>query len=139
MSHGPTGHDPLEEYLQNLTRRRFFGSMASTLTGGLGASALSSLIAEGAIAAAPGVGNLLQSLPHHAPKAKRIIYMHMEGGPSQIDMFDHKPGLRERFDADLPDSIRMGQRITTMTSGQDRLPVAPSMFSFKRYDNNQDG
>ncbi|MDG2476685.1 MAG: DUF1501 domain-containing protein [Phycisphaerales bacterium] len=139
MSHGQTGHDPLEEYLQNLTRRRFFGSMASTLTGGLGASALSSLIADGAIAAAPGVGNLLQSLPHHAPKAKRIIYMHMEGGPSQIDMFDHKPGLRERFDADLPDSIRMGQRITTMTSGQDRLPVAPSMFSFKRYDNNQDG
>lgn len=140
MIHHPiTGHDPLEEYLQNLTRRRFFGSMASTLTGGLGATALSSLLTSGAVAAAPGVDALLQSLPHHAPKAKRIIYMHMEGGPSQIDLWDYKPGLRERFDADLPDSIRMGQRITTMTSGQDRLPVAPSMFNFKRYDNNQNG
>ena len=134
-----TGHDPLEEYLQNLTRRRFFGAMSSTLTGGLGATALSSLLTEGAMAAAPGVEQLLQSLPHHAPKAKRIIYMHMEGGPSQIDLWDHKPGLRQRFDADLPDSIRKGQRITTMTSGQDRLPVAPSMFNFKRYDNNENG
>jgi uncharacterized protein (DUF1501 family) len=140
MSHHPmTGHDPLEEYLQNLTRRRFFGAMSSTLTGGLGATALSSLLTEGAMAAAPGVEQLLQSLPHHAPKAKRIIYMHMEGGPSQIDLWDHKPGLRQRFDADLPDSIRKGQRITTMTSGQDRLPVAPSMFNFKRYDNNENG
>lgn len=133
------GHDPLEEYLCNLTRRRFFGSMASTLTGGLGITALSSLFANPAFGAGPDANAILSALPHHAPKAKRIIYMHMEGGPSQIDLFDHKPGLRDRFDEDLPDSIRMGQRITTMTSGQDRLPVAPSMFGFKRYANNEDG
>ena len=63
----------------------------------------------------------------------------MCGGPSQLDLFDYKPELRDRFDQDLPDSIRRGQRITTMTSGQDRLPVAPSMFEFKRYDNNAGG
>ncbi|MEO0649310.1 MAG: DUF1501 domain-containing protein, partial [Planctomycetota bacterium] len=63
----------------------------------------------------------------------------MEGAPSQIDLFDHKPGLRERFDEDLPDSIRQGQRLTGMTSGQDRFPVAPSIFEFKHYPNQQDG
>jgi hypothetical protein len=63
----------------------------------------------------------------------------MEGAPSQIDLWDHKPELRRRFDQDLPDSIRQGQRLTTMTSGQTRFPIAPSMFKFSRYANNQDG
>jgi len=140
MSHcNHTGRDSLEEYLRNLTRRRFFGGVASTLTGGLGVAALSSLLTDSAIAGPPGASEILQSIPHHAPTAKRIIYMHMEGGPSQLDLFDHKPGLGKRFDEDLPDSIRMGQRITTMTSGQDRFPVAPSLFTFKRYKNREDG
>src|SRR5499427_2699397 len=63
----------------------------------------------------------------------------MEGAPSQIDLFDYKPGLRERFDQDLPDSIRQGQRLTGMTSRQSRFPVAPSIFKFSRYANHQDG
>ena len=74
----------------------------------------------------------LPDLPHFAPKAKRLIYLHMNGAPSQIDLFDHKPRLTDHFDQDLPDSIRNGQRITTMTSGQKRFPVAPSKFKFER-------
>jgi hypothetical protein len=74
----------------------------------------------------------LPDLPHFAPKAKSVIYLHMNGGPSQIDMWDHKPVLADHFYKELPDSIRMGQRITTMTSGQSRLPVAPSKFKFSQ-------
>ena len=63
----------------------------------------------------------------------------MSGAPSQMDMFDYKPEMGKWFDKDLPDTIRMGQRLTTMTSGQKRFPVAPSIYKFKKYDNNQDG
>lgn len=73
----------------------------------------------------------LSGFPHFAPKAKRLIYLHMNGAPSQLDLFDHKPQLQEYFDKDLPDSIRNNQRITGMTSGQARFPVAPSKFAFK--------
>lgn len=72
------------------------------------------------------------NFPNFAPKAKRLIYLHMNGAPSQLDLFDYKPGLQKLFDTDLPESIRKGQRITTMTSGQARLPVAPSIFGFKQ-------
>ncbi len=72
-------------------------------------------------------------MPNFKAQAKAIIYLHMNGGPSQIDTWDYKPVLDDYFDQDLPDSIRMGQRITTMTSGQKRLPVAPSKFAFQRY------
>jgi len=135
--------DPLEEHLLNLTRRRFFAKSASSLGATLGTFALSSLIAPTAIgrlrldtspaAHVPTLG------PHFAPKAKRVIYMHMEGAPSQHDLFDYKPGLRARFNQDLPDSIRQGQRLTGMTSGQARFPIAPSIFKFSKYANNQDG
>ncbi len=81
----------------------------------------------------------MPDLPHFAPKAKRIIYLFMSGAPSQMDMFDYKPEMGKWFDKDLPDTIRMGQRLTTMTSGQKRFPVAPSIYKFKKYDNNQDG
>jgi hypothetical protein len=118
-----------------LTRRRFFGRAASTIGAGLGGLALSSVLAEGA----RGETSAAATGPHFAPKARRVIYLHMEGGPSQLDLFDHKPELRRRFDQDLPDSIRDGQRLTTMTSGQTRFPVAPSMFRFARYANRQDG
>jgi hypothetical protein len=72
-------------------------------------------------------------IPHHAPTAKRFIYLFMNGGPSQIDLFDYKPELDTFFDKDLPDSVRMGQRITTMTSGQQRFPMAPSKFKFAQH------
>ncbi len=72
-------------------------------------------------------------LPHHPPKAKRIIYLFQSGAPSQHDLFDWKPGLAARFGEDLPDSIRKGQRLTTMTSGQTKFPVAPTTFSFQQH------
>jgi hypothetical protein len=74
----------------------------------------------------------LPGLPHFAPKAKRAIYLFMSEGPSQMDLFDYKPGLTELFNKDLPESIRMGQRLTTMTSGQTRFPVAPSKYKFEQ-------
>ncbi|MBT8485996.1 MAG: DUF1501 domain-containing protein [Phycisphaerales bacterium] len=127
--------DPLEQRYLDMTRRRFFGRCATGAFGAVGSMALSGLInTPRAVAASPS-----RSGPHFAPKAKRVIYMHMEGAPSQLDLFDHKPQLRPRFDQDLPDSIRQGQRLTGMTSGQDRFPVAPSLFRFDRYENNEDG
>ena len=79
----------------------------------------------------PGGGQ--PGLPHFAPKAKRAIYLHMVGAPPQIELFDYKPGMKDWFDKDLPDSIRQGQRLTTMTSGQTRFPIAPSVFKFQQY------
>ncbi|HCN30698.1 MAG TPA: sulfatase, partial [Verrucomicrobiales bacterium] len=70
---------------------------------------------------------------HHPPKAKRIIYLCQSGAPSQMDLFDPKPAMAKRFNENLPESIRKGQRLTTMTSGQTRFPVAPSIFSFSRH------
>ncbi len=121
-----------------MTRRRFFGRVSSTITGGLGLAALSQLMTAAPALGAPSVANAPLA-PHFAPKAKRVIYLHMEGAPSQLDLFDHKPGLRHRFNQDLPDSIRQGQRLTGMTSGQARFPVAPSIFRFSRYPNREDG
>jgi hypothetical protein len=138
--------EPLDERRLLLTRRRFFGRAAGSLGAGLGALALEQLLGPAKLFAAPsrpvrpaGPGGDFAPAPHFAPKAKRVIYMHMEGGPSQLDLWDHKPGLRERFDLDLPDSVRNGQRLTGMTSGQARFPVAPSAFKFTRYANAQDG
>ncbi len=85
-----------------------------------------------------GVATLshLFGAPHFAPKAKRVILLHQSGGPSQIDLFDYKPGLRKYQGTDLPASVRMGQRITGMTSGQSTLPVAASMFRFAQHGQN---
>ena len=121
--------NPLFEFHRNQTRRQFFGDTGIRL-GGL---ALAALGAGKLNAAAPAVARVhppLPGFPHFAPKAKRLIYLHMNGAPSQLDLWDHKPKLQEYFDKDLPDSVRNGQRITTMTSGQARFPVAPTMFKF---------
>ena len=128
--------NPVEEHLLNISRRQFFGKMAQ----GIGAMALGSILNNNIFAAptSPFESGFLGS-PHFAPKAKRIIYLFQHGGPSQMDIFDYKPGLASQFDKDLPKSVRGDQRITGMTSGQSRLPVAPSIFQFKKYDNNQDG
>ena len=103
------------------TRRQFFTN-GSHLLGG---SALTSLPGQTLADASNKAGG-----PHFAPKAKRVIYLHMVGGPSQIDLFDYKPEMMKWYDKDLPDSIRNGQRLTTMTSGQARFPIAPSKFEF---------
>ena len=120
--------NPFLELQLNQTRRQFFGDTGIRL-GGL---ALASIIGQDA-AASDAVHPPLPSLPHFAPKAKRLIYLHMNGAPSQLDMWDYKPQLQKHFDKDLPDSIRNGQRITTMTSGQARFPVAPSLFKFAQH------
>lgn len=120
--------NPVFDYQLLQTRRQFFGQTGLRL----GGVALASMLAgqqRPANAAGP-VHPALPGFPHFAPQAKSIIYLHMNGGPSQIDLWDYKPKLEEHFQKDLPDSIRMGQRITTMTSGQAHLPVAPSKFKF---------
>ena len=125
------------------TRRQFFGTNGLRM-GGLALAAMSGANSFGpSVARAEGepattrVHPPLAGLPHFAPKAKSIIYLHMNGGPSQIDMWDYKPSLGEQFDKDLPDSIRNGQRITTMTSGQARFPVASSKFKFEQHGQSQ--
>src|SRR5437867_8595750 len=126
--------DILGEYQRLLTRRQLFGRSAMSL----GAAALASLLNPGLFASAAeankssGVSGILSAL-HHAPKAKRVIYLFMSGGPSHIDLFDHKPKLKEFHGQELPASIRRGQRITGMTSGQKTLPVASSAFQFAQH------
>jgi hypothetical protein len=75
----------------------------------------------------------LPGLPHFAPKAKRIIYLFQSGGPSQMELFDYKPRLKEFSGTDLPDSVRMGQRLTTMSASQSSFPVVPSKYSFAQH------
>ena len=121
------GLDPVEQYKQTITRRHFFGRSAA----GLGGAALASLL--GGATTPANAATELDGLRHFAPKAKRAIYLFMAGAPSQIETFDYKPKLNEMFDKDLPESIRKGQRLTTMTSGQKRFPLVGSKFSFKQY------
>ena len=124
--------DPLQEWQLELTRRQFFARNAL----GIGIPALASLLPPGLFAAGPELDPKtggLAGLPHFAPKAKRVIYLHQSGAPSQMDLFDYKPGLRKFQGTDLPGSVRMGQRITGMTSGQSTLPVASSIFQFSQH------
>lgn len=109
--------------LATLLNRRSFLSGSGRLLGG---AALASLSQNTGFAAQP-------ELPHFLPKAKRVIYLFMAGGPSHIDMFDYKPALRKIHGTELPDSIRNGQRITGMTSGQKSFPCVAPMFEFKRW------
>lgn len=128
MINNPTQLEtPLRSAVERETRRQFFGRNAL----GLGSAALAMVAGQQAITglAAPQSNSGL----HHPAKAKRAIYLFMSGAPSQIDLFDHKPGMAEWFDKDLPDSIRMGQRLTTMTSGQARFPIAPSIYKFGKH------
>jgi hypothetical protein len=118
-----------QEHLETITRRHFFGRTGL----GLGTAALAALLPDRGNAASVSPTGGLPDLPHFAPKAKRAIYLFMNGGPSQQDMWDHKPKMAELFDKDLPDSIRQGQRLTTMTSGQARFPIAPSKYRFRQY------
>ena len=122
----------LEHEIQLMMTRRQFFSRTST---GIGIAALGSLLNPDLYAAAPGLNPKaggLADLPHFAPKAKRVIFLHQSGAPSQIELFDYKPKLRKYHGTELPDSIRKGQRITGMTSGQSSLPVAAPIFNFKQ-------
>ena len=129
---------PLVQRELHQTRRHFFGRAAS----GVGTAALASLLARDLPAAetAPSptapVREATRGGLHFAPKAKRVISLFMSGAPSQLDMWDYKPKLNAMFDADLPESVRNGQRLTTMSSGQDRFPLAPSKYKFSRHGQN---
>jgi hypothetical protein len=125
-------HPLFEDWVRSETRRQFFTRGANAL----GMAALASLCSEAsparaALAAAGGHPPRLG--PHFPPKVRQVIYLHMVGGPSQMDLFDYKPQMQEYYDKDLPDSVRMGQRLTTMTSGQKRFPIAPSKFKFAQH------
>jgi len=130
--------NPIHEHALLQTRRQFFGKSAT----GIGTAALASLLNPGLFEGQASAADTQKGIdptqgvlpaPHFAPKAKRVIYLFMSGAPSQIDLFDYKPKLDDYFDKDLPDSVRRGQRLTTMTSGQKRFPIAPSRFKFQRY------
>jgi len=126
---------PLLDYQIQQTRRQFFGNVGLRM-GGIGLAMLGGQGVAGRLLGSTDPDRVhppLAGLPHFAPRAKSVIYLHMNGAPSQLDLWDYKPKLQDQFDKDLPDSIRMGQRITTMTSGQSRLPVAPSMFKFSQH------
>ena len=117
--------NPIRESELMMTRRQLFGRAAL----GLGTAALADIIGPDLLANSAGQA----SGTHFAPKAKRVIYLFMSGAPSQLDMWDYKPKMQDWYDKDLPDSVRNGQRITTMTSGQKRFPIAPSTFKFQRH------
>jgi hypothetical protein len=110
-----------------MTRRYFFGKTSR----GIGVAALASLLGEDLRGAEEGGG--LAGMPHFAPRAKRVIYLFQSGAPSQLDLFDYKAGLSGMRAAELPDSVRMGQRLTGMTATQASFPVAPTMFKFARH------
>ena len=101
---------------------------------GLGGLALAHLLNPGKAAAETSIAsNGLLGAPHHAPRAKRVIYLFQSGGPSQMDLFDYKPMLNKMNGEDLPASVRRGQRLTGMSSNQARLPLAGSVFEFKQH------
>ena len=117
-----------------MNRRDFFTRFGL----GLGSMALARLINADALGAAPSLSNGgLPGLPHFAPKAKRVIYLFMSGGPSQMDLFDYKPLLNQMNGQPLPDSVRQGQRLTGMSSNQASLPLAGSIFKFAQHGKSQ--
>ena len=120
-----------QDYVTLETRRQFFRQSAA----GLGSAALASLLGQDTAMGAGATGATgAGKLPfHHTPKAKRAIYLFMSGAPSQLDLWDPKPGMESRFDEDLPAEVRNGQRLTTMTSKQARFPIAPSIYQFQKH------
>jgi len=123
--------NPLEEHNWLMNRRQL-------LTAGrncLGTAALATLLSESSGQAATSSGEALRGSlgkPHFPPTAKRVIYLFMAGGPSQIDLFDYKPALHKIHGTELPESIRNGQRLTGMSSGQESFPCVAPMFNFER-------
>src|SRR5262245_37293368 len=121
--------NPFDQLKLNMTRRHFFAAGSNVV----GAAALATLLGQ----SRAGAAEHHKAAGSHFPgKARNVIYLHMVGGPSQLDLYDYKPKMGDWYDKDLPDSVRMGQRLTTMTSGQARFPIAPSKFKFARHGKN---
>jgi hypothetical protein len=118
--------NPINEWISLETRRQFFGNGAR----GLGVAALASLMGR---EAAGEVGGGALDGGHFPHRAKRVIWLFMAGAPSQLDTYDYKPTMAKWFNRDLPESVRKGQRLTTMTASQSRFPIAPSMFAFGQH------
>ncbi len=118
---------PFEDWVRSETRRQFLVRGRNAL----GTAALGALLGGSRSLLADVAGG--RPRPHFGGRAKNVIYLHMVGGPAQMDLFDYKPQMREWYDKDLPDSVRQGQRLTTMTSGQARFPIAPSKYTFSRH------
>jgi hypothetical protein len=118
--------------LQDAMNRRTFLQGA-----GFGMAALAGMFGRDGLAFAAGpnkpkrIGGL-PNFPEFTPKAKRVIYLHQSGAPSHLDLYDYKPGLEKHRNEELPSSIRNGQRLTGMTSGQAKFPVAPTIFKFNQ-------
>ena len=124
--------DPTLTAMQMITRRHFFSRSAT----GIGGVALASLLNPSLLGARQQslpAGESSTRGPHHTPRAKRVIYLFQAGAPSQMELFDFKPRLDELHGIELPDSVRNGQRITGMSSGQDSLPVTRPMVRFARH------
>lgn len=123
-----------EKQSQLMTRRTLFGGSAA----GIGSIALGNLLAHDTFAApanvtpTPSSSGGIPGLPHFAPKAKRVIYLFQSGGPSHVDLFDHKDELDQLHGTDLPDSVRGDQRLTGMTSRQKSFPIVKPLFGGKR-------
>jgi hypothetical protein len=124
--------NPFFENRLNINRRHFLGKLSL----GLGSAALGSLLIPDLFSSAGDELTMAPGLPHFAPKAKRIIYLHQNGAPSQLESFDYKPLLNKMAGQDLPESIRNGQRLTGMTSGQSKFPLVGSYFKFAQYGKN---
>ena len=121
---------PIDRWINLETRRQFFGRQAK----GLAATALAALTAEQACTAPRNsVGGTLGH-GHFPARAKRVIWLFMAGAPSQLDTLDYKPTMVDWYNKDLPESVRQGQRLTTMTASQSRFPIAPTMFKFPQND-----
>ena len=119
----------MNEYLSNASRRYFLGQCTGV---SVGAMALSALLSRASSESGVGGAKLgLPNLPHFTPKAKRVIFLTQSGGPSQIELFDHKPGLLKLAGTELPESVRQGQRLTTMTANQKQL-IKPAATKFEQ-------
>jgi hypothetical protein len=114
------------DFFAHQTRRHFFRTAGT----GVGVAALASLLTRSGCASAAPRG------AHFPPKAKRVIYLFQSGGPSHLELFDYKPKLKELHGTELPDSIRQGQRLTGMTSGQKSFPVIAPKFGFRQRGQN---
>jgi len=124
--------DPISDAIRNETRRQFFVRGAR----GLGVAALATLMESELHGAENVAAGGLPGLPHFPPTAKRAVFLHMLGGPPHIDLFDYKPGLKDWANRDLPESVRAGQRLTSMTANLSRFPVVPSKFAFAQHGNS---
>src|SRR3954469_17418533 len=125
----PNWQHTFDSFNAAITRRQFFRRSGT----GLGVAALAALLGERALGAVDG--SAVPPAPWRvAPKAKRAIYISLIGAPSQLDLFDYKPALRPRFKEDLKDWLKdQGERLTGMTSKQERFPLAPTIFKFNQH------